>query len=340
MDAFYASIEMRDNPALRGRPVVVGGSPNSRGVVCTGNYEARKFGVHSAMACSRAAKLCPQAVFLPPRFEVYTEVSRQLREIFRAYTPLVEPMSLDEAYLDVTDNSLGLYAVQIAKRIKDDVLKATRLTCSAGVAPNKLLAKIASDMKKPNGLTIVLPAAAAAFMRDLPVRKIPGVGPVTEKRLAEHGIQFCRDILGQSQERLEDMLGSFGPWLLDAALGIDESPVDATFVRKSLGKEETFPTDISDLAVLHRHIDELSADVAESLQERDIKGRTVVLKVKYDDFTQITRCSSQALPINDVMSIAAVAKSLLLKTEAGRRKVRLLGVTVSKLEGDTTEVWE
>ncbi len=336
MDAFFASVEIRDNPALRGRPIVVGGSPTSRGVVSTASYEARKFGIRSAMPCSRAAALCPQAIFLPPRFDAYCEVSRDIRKIFSEYSNLVEPMSLDEAYIDVTNNPQGLYAVKIAQEIRRKVFEVTSLTCSVGVAPNKLVAKIASDVNKPNGITVVLPEQVEAFMKNLPMRKISGIGPVSEKKLESAGIRICCDLWKYSQEELEDKFDHWGEWLWYVSRGIDERPVESFYIRKSLGKEETYPTDILDIAVVISHIKEIAAEVADSLVKKNIKGRTITLKIKYADFTQITRSQSIEAPTNDVAIIEDVAKTQLSKTEVGKKKVRLIGVSVSNLDGETT----
>ncbi|MFW7381249.1 MAG: DNA polymerase IV [Oligoflexus sp.] len=330
MDAFYASIEVRDRPELRGKPVVVGGSPNSRAVVCTASYEARKFGVRSAMPCSQAARLCPTAVFLPPDFARYREASQKIHSVFRRYTSLIEPLSLDEAYLDVTHNSMGLYAVQIARRIQQEVYAETSLTGSAGVAPNKLLAKIASDIKKPAGITVVLPQNATDFIANLPLRKIHGIGPATERRLAELDLKLCRDVWGFELEALNQLLGPrMATWLYKRSRGLDDRKVETSRQRKSLGQEETFSHDIIDLCVLHGELEKLSEQVANGLNRRGMKGQGVTLKVKYADFKQCTR--SYRLPIftADKDVIFDVVKGLLEKTEAGKRKIRLLGVTLS-----------
>jgi DNA polymerase-4 len=332
MDAFYASVEVRDNPALADKPLVIGGSPQSRAVVCTASYEARKFGIRSAMSCSRAYRLCPQAIFLPPNFSAYTAASEKIRAIFARYTDLIEPLSLDEAYLDVTLNQSGLFATQIAKAIQAAVRDELHLSCSVGVGPNKLIAKIASDLRKPGGITVVVPERVLEFMENLDVRKIFGVGPATEKRLHEIGISKCRDLWDVPIKKLEAQLGSFAHWIADAARGIDEREVETSWERKSLGREETFAADILDMPLLKQALMNLSKDVAESLAEEEFVGRTIVLKVKYADFQQITRSHSLPSATASSEEIFTCAQKLLSeKTEAGKRKIRLVGVSVSNL---------
>jgi DNA polymerase-4 len=332
MDAYYASVEILDNPALRGKPLVVGGPPNSRSVVCTASYEARKFGVRSAMPCSRAARLCPQAIFLPPRFERYAEISARIREIFQRYTPLIEPLSLDEAYLDVTDHAQGRYASTIARLIKEAIRQETGLTCSAGVAPNKLLAKIASDFQKPAGLTVVTPDMAEAFMTPLDLRRIPGVGPVTEARLKELGLVRCADLKAWGKERALRELGNLGEWLWDASHGLDERPVETEWERKSLGQEETFPRDLSHQDEVVAEVGRIAFSVADSLKSEGLLGRTITLKIKYADFQQVTRAKTLDLPTDDAAVITATALELLKKTEVPTRPIRLAGVSAGKLE--------
>lgn len=331
MDAYYASIEVRDNPSLRGKPLIVGGSPESRGVVCTASYEARKFGIRSAMACATAYRLCPEAVFLRPNFEKYTDCSRVIREIFGRYTNLIEPLSLDEAYLDVTHNELGLRATQIAKKIQDDILRELDLSGSAGVAPNKLVAKIASDVNKPKGITVVMPEQVLPFMGTLSLRKIHGIGPATEKRLEKRGFRNCRDIWPWSALALEEELGSLGPWLYLRTRGIDERPVRTSRERKSLGKEDTFSADILDLEKLDKELLVLVEKVARAMQRKEILGKTVTLKVKYADFTTNTRSHTLPDPVNVANEILLVCRDLMKLTEAGQRKIRLLGVSLSNL---------
>jgi DNA polymerase-4 len=330
MDAFYAAVEIRDDPSLQGKPIVIGGPPNSRSVVCTASYPARRYGIRSAMACSKAARLCPEALFIMPNFEKYKAASLKIREIFSRYTDLIEPLSLDEAYLDVTNNKLGLYAVQIAKRIKLDIETELCLTGSAGVAPNKLVAKIASDINKPNGLTVVLPYQVRDFMRNLPLRKINGIGPVTEKRLNDAGLFICCDVWKRTFEQLEEALGeNTAHWLFDCSRGIDDSEVETTWVRKSLGQEETFASDVLDCNWLVEKLQSLCRDVSFDLKRHQLKGRTVTIKVKYADFKQITRSQSLDLFVDDCENIFETAKILLEKTEVGVRQIRLLGVSVA-----------
>lgn len=332
MDAFYASIEIRDNPSLKGRPVVVGGSPKSRGVVCTASYEARRFGIHSAMPCSKAARLCPDAIFLKPDFSKYSRVSDQIRGIFRQYTAIIEPLSLDEAYLDVTNNSQGLFAVKIAKMIQEDIRRHLGLSGSAGVAPNKLLAKIASDLRKPGGISVVLPEQVHSFMGPLPLRKIHGIGPVTNAKLQAVGYNQCRDIWAIPLHLLEKQIGNLAPWLFNASRGIDERPLQTTWERKSLGKEETFQRDSMDTRELEQKLFGLCLGIVEDLAQEDLQGRTITLKVKYNDFRRITRSRSLPHPTGELAAIFNTAKDLLGHTEAGQRAVRLLGISLSNLE--------
>ncbi len=332
MDAFYASVEARDDPRLRGRPLIVGGSPNSRGVVCSASYEARKFGVRSAMPCAQAARLCPEGVFVRPNFEKYTAISREIRAVFLAYTPLVEPLSLDEAYLDVTNNAHGLYAVQIARRIQLEIFRETGLTGSAGVAPNKMLAKIASELRKPRGLAVILPEQIAEFMEKLPLRKVNGIGPATEKRLAAHGFSLCGDVWPFSVPELERRLGArMGSWLYARARGIDERPVQPDRERKSFGKERTFAIDVADPVTLRAELAQVAVHLAEGLARRRMAGRTVTLKVKYADFEIVTRRRTFPEPVAAAADLSDIAADLLAATTGTGRKVRLLGISLSGL---------
>ncbi len=327
MDCYYAAIEMRDNPSLKGRPVIIGGSPNSRGVVCTASYEARKFGIRSAMACSQAARLCPDAVFIRPNFEKYYAATQVIREIFRGFTQMVEPLSLDEAYLDVTGHEL--FAVKIARLIQEQISAKLALTCSAGVAPNKLLAKIASDFKKPAGITIVLPEQALQFMERLPLRKIHGIGPVSEKRLKAFGFTLCRDLWAFSIDELTERLGkNMGPWLYARSRGIDERAVEPSRERKSIGKEDTFAEDLLDRDLLTDKLKALSYEVSGLLKQKNKTSRTITLKVKYADFSLITRSKTIEWDTAEADLIFGIVRDLLLtQTEAGSRKVRLLGIS-------------
>jgi DNA polymerase-4 len=331
MDAFYASVEQRDNPALRGLPVAVGGAPDQRGVVAAASYEARRFGVRSAVPMSRAVRLCPALVVVRPDFMKYRAVSQQIFEIFRGVTPLVEGLSLDEAYLDVTDNSWGeTLGMVVARRIKDTIREQTGLTASAGVAPNKFLAKIASGWQKPDGLTVIAPGRVEPFLRGLPVDALWGVGPVTAGKLRARGIEKLVDVRSADPAVLEDAVGSLAGWLQQLARGVDDRPVVAEQAPKSSGSENTFAIDLTDLDQVEKHIEEMARDAARWLMRRDLYARTVTIKVRYDDFTTITRSHSDA-PTRDEHAIAHRAVSLIEKTEAGQRPVRLLGASVSNL---------
>lgn len=332
MDAFYASVEIRDNPSLAGKPIAVGGPPGTRSVISTSNYEARKYGVRSAMASSYAVRLCPHLIFVPPRFPAYTEVSRQIRAIFLRYTDLMEPMSLDEAYLDVTQPKSGLYAVQIARKIKEDIFRETGLTATAGVAPNKMLAKIASDYRKPDGLTVILPKDAFAFMQPLKVGKIPFVGPKTEERLNALGIVHCRDVLTHTPEFLEAELGSMGPWLWERCQGIDDRPIEMGGERKSFGTETTFLKDLIEPDVIENELKDLATGLCRDLQKEGIKGKTLTVKVKYHDFTNVTRSRTITEMTNQMDTMWPIFHELLAKTDAGVKPLRLLGVSIKSLE--------
>lgn len=333
MDAFYASVEQRDQPRLRGRPVVVGGDPNGRGVVAAASYEARRHGIHSAMPAWRAARLCPDAVFLRPRFEVYRAVSAQVQALFREYTPLVEPLSLDEAYLDVSEcPRLEGSATLIAREIRAKIREQTGLTASAGVSCNKFLAKIASDLDKPDGLYVIPPEQAEAFVAGLPVGKIHGVGKATRERMEGMGIHTGADLRRLSLLDLQRAFGSRARFYYELARGRDERPVRPSRARKSVGAETTFGQDLNDPGEMLDRLAALAGKVAASLQRRALAGRTVTLKVKYHDFRQITR-SLSGRPVQSAEEIHARLPALLQDTEAGQTPVRLLGVTVSGLVG-------
>ena len=332
MDAFYASVEQRDDPTLRGLPVAVGGSPEGRGVVCAASYEARRFGVRSAMPMSRALRLCPDLVVVPPNFKKYKDASSAVFQLFREATPLVEPLSLDEAYLDVTDNTWGEpLGKQVAERLKASIRATTGLTASAGVAPNKFLAKIASGWKKPDGLTVIAPARVERFLQGLPIDALWGVGPVTAKRLREHGIAKLVDVRAVPLDDLRLMVGSLAPWLQDLANGHDDRPVQPNREAKSASSENTFDRDLTDLTRIQQAVHDMARDVASWLVRTDRLARTVTLKVRYADFTTITRSLTAAPPTSDDETIAERAVSLLTKTDAGKRPVRLLGVGVHNL---------
>jgi len=332
MDAFYASVEQRDKPHLRGLPVVVGGDPERRGVVAAASYEARQFGVRSAMSMARAVRLCPSVVIVRPDFTRYHAASQQVFSIFRAVTPLVEPLSLDEAYLDVTENAWGEPLGQaVALRIKREIKERTGLTASAGVAPNKFLAKIASGWSKPDGLTVIAPERVEQFLQKLPVDALWGVGPVTAQRLRERGIERLVDVRTVEPDVLRDAVGSSAAWLRQLADGIDDRAVEPHHEAKSSGTEHTFAEDLTDIAEIRREIDEMARDGAAWLARKALTCRTVTIKVRYADFTTITRSHSQAPPTRDADQIAARAIALLERTEAGTRAVRLLGVSVHNL---------
>src|SRR5688572_28608635 len=339
MDAFYASVEQRDNPELRGKPVAVGGRPEGRGVVAAASYEARKFGVRSAIPMARAVRLCPQLRIVRPDFEKYHAVSQTVFGIFRSVTPLVEPLSLDEAYLDVTENSWGEpLGRSVAERIKRAIKEQTGLMASAGVAPNKFLAKIASAWRKPDGLTVIAPERVEKFLQGLPVDALWGVGPVTAQRLRERGIHMLVDVRTADPSVLEDAVGSGADWLRALADGIDDREVEPEHEPKSSGSENTFAGDLTDLVEIQTNIDEMARGAAEWLADREWLCRTVTIKVRYSDFTTITR-SHTAAPTRDAEDIARRAVRLLEKTEAGERPVRLLGASVSNLI-DPSEVVE
>jgi DNA polymerase-4 len=329
MDAFYASVEQRDNPAIRGKPVAVGGDPRGRGVVCAASYEARRYGVRSAIPMSRAIRLCPGLIVVRPDFSKYRAVSQQVFAIYRAVTPLVEPLSLDEAYLDVTVNAWDEpLAVKVARRVKAQILETTGLTASAGVAPNKFLAKIASGWKKPDGLTVVPPERVDAFVRSLPVDALWGVGPKTAARLREHGLHTLADVRARPLHDLQGLVGSLAEWLLALSHGQDDRPVEPNRPTKQSGSESTYPEDLTKRADIRREVDEMARDAATWLERRHVFARTVVLKVRYSDFTTITRSQSTPTATRDADELSARALALLDRTEAGRRPVRLLGVSV------------
>jgi DNA polymerase-4 len=332
MDAFYASIEQRDNPSLRGRPVAVGREPSERGVVAAASYEARRFGVHSAMASAVAVRLCPDLVLVRPNFEKYRSVSVQVFEIFRSVTPLVEPLSLDEAYLDVTENAWGEpLAMTVARRIKTAIREATGLTASAGVAPNKFLAKIASGWKKPDGLTVVAPERVETFLRDLPVDALSGVGPVTARRLRAVGVTKTVDLRSIDRAALEQAVGSVAGWLVQLAHGIDDRPVEPERPAKSSGTESTYAQDLVDMARIRDEVGQMVAEAAEWLERHELFARTVTIKVRYADFSTITRSHSAAPATRDRDDLIGRALALLERTDAGRRPVRLLGASVHSL---------
>jgi len=332
MDAFFASVEQRDFPEYQGKPVIVGGQPNSRGVVAACSYEARKFGIHSAMPCSRAYRLCPHAIFVPPRFEAYRAVSDQIRKIFWKYASQVEPLSLDEAYLDVTYTAdYEGSASRIAQAIKAEIFDTTKLNASAGVSYNKFLAKIASDMDKPNGLYVIKPEQGLSFIAGLAIGKFHGIGPATEAKMLKLGIKTGADLRNKSLIELIEKFGKSGQYYYNIARAIDERPVRSTRVRKSLGKETTFSEDIVSVAMLTDQLNTLVEQVTVNLAKQQLQAKTVTLKVKYADFQQVTRAQT----LDDALDMVAVKQlipRLLSRTEAGRKPVRLVGLSLSNLE--------
>lgn len=329
MDAFFASVEQRDNPGLRGRPVAVGGS-SARGVVAAASYEARVFGVRSAMPSVTAKRRCPALVFVKPRFEVYRTVSQQVHAIFRRYTSLIEPLSLDEAYLDVTRDEAGLgSATAVAQRIRAQIREETGLTASAGVSYNKFIAKVASDQNKPDGICVVRPQQGPAFVAELPIRRFYGVGPRTAGKMAQLGIHSGADLRGRELDFLRQHFGKSADYLYHASRGVDERQVKTERVRKSVGGERTYGEDLLEEALLREALAEIAATVWERVEKHGALGRTVTLKLKYNDFRQITRAQSSREPVRDAGTLSAVGQELLSRQLPVSRGVRLLGLTVS-----------
>lgn len=329
MDAFYASVEQRDHAELKGKPVAVG-SPRARGVVAAASYEARKFGVRSAMASTTALRKCPELIFVTPRFEVYRAVSRQIRAIFLEYTPLVEPLSLDEAYLDVTENLRHLpSASDTASEIRKRIFDWTGLTASAGISYNKFLAKLASDYKKPNGQFVVSPALGPKFVESLPVAKFHGVGPVTAEKMHKLGIRTGADLKHQSLEFLCRHFGKSGPWYHDIARGIDERPVEPDRPRKSSGSEITLLTDLTDPKLVEKEVLGQADEVWAWCEKTRTYGHTVTVKIKYADFRQITRARTMTKPITAEADLNEIALALTRSVYPLDNGVRLVGVTVS-----------
>lgn len=337
MDCFYAAVEQRDSPQWKGKPLVVGGRPGGRGVVATASYEARRYGIHSAMPISQAYQRCPHAIFVKPRIQRYREVSHRIFEIFRQFTDRIEPLSLDEAYLDVTENLVGeVSATKIARQIKERVRDETQLTCSAGVAPLKFVAKIASDLDKPDGLTVVPPSQVDSFVRKLPVEKLWGVGPVTAKKLHSLGFHRVADLRKVSESELRFLFGKHGGFLHDLAWARDRRPVRTERVRKSRGAERTFAQNLLNVSELCEVLDNLAQRLTEKKED---PGRRLTLKVRYSDFTTLTRCCTSDHPLESSDAVAEVAKDLLLQLpDLGRRPIRLLGLSLSKFS--TLEKWE
>jgi len=331
MDAFYASVEQRDDPELCGKPVAVGGA-RARGVVAAASYEARKFGVRSAMPSVTAMRKCPELVFVKPRFDVYKQVSQQIRAIFAQFTPLVEPLSLDEAYLDVTEAAAGVTATQIAQEIRAQIKAETHLTASAGVSYNKFLAKLASDMRKPDGLFVITPAMGPAFVESLDVGRFHGIGPATTAKMNRLGLYTGLDLRERSLEFLCAHFSKAGPFYYWIARGVDERPVRPDRLRKSLGAETTFAEDIFDLRTAASAMAPIVDKVWTACARLGIRGRTVTVKVKYADFRQITRARSRAEPLETHDDVSRTALELLASAFPGDNGIRLLGVSLSSLE--------
>ncbi|HUP23630.1 MAG TPA: DNA polymerase IV [Thermoanaerobaculia bacterium] len=333
MDCFYAAIHQRDDPSLRGRPVVVGGDPESRGVVAAASYEARRFGIRSAMPSAQARRLCAATVFLRPEFSRYREESRRVFEIFRTFTALVQAVSIDEGYLDVTEayQPYGS-ATAVARAIRERVRGQTGLTVSVGVGPNRLVAKIASDCNKPDGLTVVPPHRVFEFLGPLAVRKLQGVGPATERILAEElDVRTVAQLREVPLERLVSRLGRYGTTLHRFARGVDDRPVETRSERKSYSSERTYERDLRDYSAVERELVQQAHEVAAGLARHRLLGATVTIKVRYPDFTTVTRSHTLPYPTSDQAELEAAARLLLARTDAGRRPVRLVGVGVSRL---------
>jgi DNA polymerase-4 len=332
MDAFYASVEQRDDPSLRGAPLAVGGSPQGRGVVAAASYEARRYGVYSAMPMARAVRLCPELRIVPPDFTKYKAVSEQVMAILRSCTDLVEPLSLDEAYLDVSENRWGMaYGSAVARELKRRIREETGCTASAGVAPNKFLAKIASGWRKPDGLTVISPERVERFLEALPVDALWGVGPVTAAKLRRLGIEKVVDVRNADAALLQNELGSLAEWLRRLSYGDDPRPVVPHRAAKSASSETTYAEDLRDIERIRAELARLARETAEWLERKRLAGRTVTIKVRYADFTTVTRSHTLSWPTSDADLISSWATELLHRTQAGRRPVRLLGARVNGL---------
>lgn len=332
MDAFFASVEQLDNPDLRGLPVIVGGDPAGRGVVAACSYEARRFGIHSAMSCARAGRLCPQARFVRPRKERYREISGRIMEIFRQYSDKIEPLSIDEAFLDVTANRKKIpSATWTAHAIRRDIFTNIGLTASAGVSCNKFLAKIASDMNKPDGLTVITPEQALPFIHSLPIRKFYGVGRVTEQRMLAMGIKTGADLLQYPRQELINRFGKSGNFFYDVVRGKDNRPVCPRQGRKSIGSEVTLKEDVANKEQMLAILTRIATQVAGALAKKDLSAGTLILKIRYSDFVTVTRSRTLPTMFTTDRDMMAMIPGLLARTEAGEKKVRLLGITTTNL---------
>lgn len=333
LDAFYASVEQRDDPRFRGKPLVVGGLPQARGVVVAASYEARKFGIHSAMPSYQALQKCPNLIFVPPRFEVYRSISTQIHTVFKRYTDLVEPVALDEAFLDVSQNKLELpYATTIAKQIKAEILAQTGLTASAGVSFNKFLAKMASGMNKPNGLTVILPEHAADFVAALPIEKFHGIGQVTATKMHNLGIHTGADLKRYSEDDLVRHFGKVGRFYYLIARGEDNRIVEPNRERKSIGAETSFTKDLDEEQVMLLELENIAQTLQHRLESHQALGRTITLKVKFTDYQLFTRSRTVAASIGEAQAISRLAKELLTAISLEERSVRLLGISLSNLD--------
>ncbi len=335
MDAFYASVEQRDNPGYKGKPIVVGGSPQGRGgVVAAASYEARTFGIRSAMPSKKALELCPEVIFIYPRFSAYKEVSGRIREIFKRYTDLIEPLSLDEAFLDVTEDKQGIgSAIEIATRIREAIYTELQLTASAGISINKFVAKIATDLKKPNGQTFIGPSQIETFMEKLPVEKFFGVGHVTAGKMKAMGLHTGADLKKLTEYQLIKHFGKSGRFFFKIVRGIDDRPVQPDREAKSVSAEDTFAHDLTTPEEMYEALETISEIVVNRLQRLSLKGRTVTLKIKYHDFKQITRSQSFDKAVITVEALTEAARQLLAGTDLMDKKIRLLGVGLSNFEG-------
>lgn len=339
MDAFYAAVEQRDEPAYRDRPIVVGGTPEQRGAVAAASYEARKFGIRSAMPARVAYQRCPDVIFVKPRFEVYREVSRQIRDIFARYTELIEPLSLDEAYLDVTHNFVGeRSAIAIAQAIRQAIRQETQLTASAGVSINKFLAKIASGLDKPDGLYVIRPQDAAAFVEALPINKFHGIGQVTAAKMHQLGIQTGTDLKQWSESDLVNKFGKVGRFYYRVARGQDDRPVNPNRIRKSIGAEKSFALDLDTRSAMEAALTQIAHRVGQRVQEQRRGGYTLTLKVKYSTYQQVTRSQTQPQPIRETAQILALGMAMLHQHVDDAARVRLLGLSLSNLEPLPSEV--
>jgi len=337
MDAFYASVEQRDKPELRGKPVAVGG-PSARGVVAAASYEAREFGVHSAMPSLIAKRKCPDLIFVEPRFDTYNAISVQIRQIFAEYTPIIEPLSLDEAYLEITENLKGIgSATKIAEEIRARIRAETELTASAGVSYNKFLAKLASDHQKPDGLFVITPDFGPQFVLSLPVRKFHGVGPATAAKMASLGIKTGLDLKAQTLVALQQHFGKAGAYYYWAARGVDERPVRANRIRKSVGAESTFPVDLFTYEAARDELRQIVDKIWRYCEGSGLRGRTITLKVKFANFRQITRSRTGRLQIGTRSELEQLGNELLAPLFPVTKGVRLLGISLSSLAAEAAQ---